>query len=121
MRAMNPSDYPADAVPPGPYQEFKRRHPAVVEAYENLGKTCHEHGPLEPKQRELVKLGICVGAGLESATRAHVRLGLASGATPEELRHAALLAITTIGFPSMMRAMSWIDGELAAQGGQSGQ
>jgi alkylhydroperoxidase/carboxymuconolactone decarboxylase family protein YurZ len=58
-----------------------------------------------------------VGAGLESATRAHVRLGRKAGATPEELRHAALLAITTIGFPSMMRAMSWIDSDLATQSG----
>lgn len=111
---MNPEDYQAAPPPPGPYQDFKLRYPAVVEAYEKLGKTCHWQGPLEPKTRELVKLGICLGAGLEGAARAHVRLGVASGATADEIRHAALLATTTLGFPTTMRSMGWIDEELDA-------
>lgn len=111
---MLPEDYPSATPPPGAYQDFKHRYPAVVEAYEKLGKTCHWQGPLEPKTRELVKLGICLGAGLEGAARAHVRLGLASGATADEIRHAALLATTTLGFPATMRSMGWIDEELDA-------
>lgn len=95
--------------PPPHYLRFKQQFPAVVEAYENLGKACHWNGPLSPKERELVKIGITIGAGLESGTRAHVRLALDAGATPEEIRHAALLATTTIGFPAMMRAMSWVN------------
>ena len=95
--------------PPAHYTRFKAQFPAVVEAYEQLGKACHWNGPLSPRERELVKIGIAVGAGLESATRAHTRLAVAAGATPEEIHHAALLATTTIGFPSMMRAMSWIN------------
>lgn len=95
--------------PPAHYQEFKKLFPAVVEAYEQLGKACHWNGPLSPKERELIKIGIAIGAGLESATRAHTRLALAEKATPEEIRHAALLATTTIGFPSMMRAMTWVN------------
>ena len=109
---MNSEGYQPDLPPPGPYQDFKRRYPAVVEAYEKLGKTCHWQGPLEPKIRELVKIGIAIGAGLEGATRAHVRLGLKEGASPDEIRHAALLAVTTLGFPSTTRAMSWIDDEI---------
>ena len=109
---MNTEDFQPDLPPPGPYQDFKRRYPAVVEAYEKLGKTCHWHGPLEPKVRELVKLGISLGAGLEGATRAHVRLGIKAGASPDEVRHAALLATTTLGFPSTMRSMGWIDDEI---------
>ena len=101
---------PAKKTPPPPhYCQFKKLFPAVVEAYEQLGKACHWNGPLSPKERELVKIGIAIGAGLESATRAHVRLALGEGATPEEIRHAALLATTTIGFPSMMRAMTWVN------------
>lgn len=95
--------------PPPHYQRFKAQFPAVVEAYENLGKACHWNGPLSPKERELVKIGIAIGAGLESGTRAHTRLALNEGATPEEIRHAALLATTTIGFPAMMRAMTWVN------------
>ncbi|MCG3148293.1 MAG: hypothetical protein PCFJNLEI_01736 [Verrucomicrobiae bacterium] len=95
--------------PPKHYRQFKKQFPAVVEAYERLGEACHWHGPLEPKMRELVKIGIAIGAGLETGTRAHTRLALDAGATPEEIRHAALLATTTVGFPSMMRAMTWVN------------
>ena len=96
-------------LPPANYRRFKEQFPAVVEAYEALGKACHWNGPLSPRERELVKIGIALGAGLESATRAHTRLALAAGATPEQIHHAALLATTTIGFPAMMRAMSWVN------------
>ena len=94
---------------------FKAQFPAVVEAYESLGKACHWNGPLSPKERELVKIGIAIGAGLETGTRAHTRIALDAGATPEEIRHAALLATTTIGFPSMMRSMSWVNDVLEPQ------
>jgi alkylhydroperoxidase/carboxymuconolactone decarboxylase family protein YurZ len=29
--------------------------------------------------------------------------------TTDEIRHVVLLATTTIGFPAMMSAMSWVD------------
>ena len=97
------------SVPPEPYRKFKRTFPAVVEAYEELGKACHNTGPLGPKTRELVKIGISIGAGMESATHAHVRLAQEAGASPEEIRHAAVLATTTLGYPNMMRAMTWVN------------
>jgi alkylhydroperoxidase/carboxymuconolactone decarboxylase family protein YurZ len=56
--------------PPAHYRQFKKLFPAVVEAYEQLGKACHWNGPLSPKERELIKIGIALGAGLESATPA---------------------------------------------------
>ena len=113
---MNRDNDPFDLPPPPvPYRDFKSRYPAVVEAYEKLGKACHLHGPLEPKTRELVKLGIAIGAGLEGATHAHVRLGLQAGASPDEIRHAGLLATTTLGFPSTMRAMRWIEEEIVRE------
>jgi 4-carboxymuconolactone decarboxylase len=100
---------PKPALPPKPYLKFKADFPAVAEAYEQLGHACHWHGPLDPKSRELIKIGIAIGAALESGTRAHVRLAIEAGATPEEIRHAALLATTTIGYPAMMRAMTWVN------------
>lgn len=113
MSTENLEPHHPSTPPPGAYLDFKKRYPAVVEAYEKLGKTCHWQGPLEPKTRELVKLGIALGANLEGAARAHVRLGIKEGATPDEIRHAALLAVTTLGFPATMRSMGWIDDELA--------
>ena len=29
--------------------------------------------------------------------------------TPEEIRHAVLLATTTLGFPTMMKTLSWVE------------
>jgi alkylhydroperoxidase/carboxymuconolactone decarboxylase family protein YurZ len=37
-----------------------------------------------------------------------VRHALDAGLTREELDHVAVLAITTLGYPSAMRALSWI-------------
>lgn len=112
---MLKEDYPSERPPPGAYRDFEARYPAVVEAYEKLGKTCHWNGPLEPKARELVKLGIALGANLEGATHAHVRLGLQAGASPDEIRHAALLSTTTLGFPAMMRSMQWVEQTIARE------
>lgn len=94
--------------PPQPYEQFGQDFPSVIRAYEALGEACHESGPLDGKSRELVKLGIAIGAGLESATHAHARLAREAGATVEELRQVALLATTTVGFPTAMRALTWI-------------
>jgi 4-carboxymuconolactone decarboxylase len=104
---------------PAPYQQFKKTFPAIAEAYEQLGKACHHQGPLSPKVRELVKIGIAIGAGLESATHAHVRLARDAGASPEEIRHAAVLATTTLGFPAMMRALTWVQDVLNAGDSQA--
>lgn len=95
--------------PPRPYLDFKQKYPEVVDAYEQLGVACLNSGPLDNKSRALIKLGIAFGAGLESASHAHVRKARDAGANAEEIRHAALLATTTIGFSSMMRSMSWVN------------
>jgi alkylhydroperoxidase/carboxymuconolactone decarboxylase family protein YurZ len=32
-----------------------------------------------------------------------------AGCTPEEIRHVVLLGTTTLGFPSMIKTLSWVD------------
>jgi alkylhydroperoxidase/carboxymuconolactone decarboxylase family protein YurZ len=39
----------------------------------------------------------------------HTRRALEADCTPDQLRHVGVLAITTIGFPSPMAAMSWVE------------
>jgi AhpD family alkylhydroperoxidase len=98
---------------PAPYRAFQSAYPEVWQAYDRLGAALHGWGPLDTKTRELVKLGIAVGARTEGAVHAHARLARQAGATPEELRHVVLLALTTIGFPSMMAARTWVEDILA--------
>jgi alkylhydroperoxidase/carboxymuconolactone decarboxylase family protein YurZ len=93
--------------------ELARRHPEIWDAYARLGQRCAEAGPLDARARHLVKIALAAGAGSEGAVHSHVRRGLAEGLTPEQVRHIALLAVTTLGLPGAVRTMTWIDDMLA--------
>ena len=99
----------AKAPLPVRYQRFAKSYPTVMQALEVLGDATQSAGPLDPKTRALVKLAIAIGAGREGAVHSHTRRALEAGCTPDELRHVGVLAITTIGFPSTMAAMSWVE------------
>ena len=90
-------------------ENFRRKYPEVWKAFSKLAEECHEAGPLDEKTRRLVKVALAIGVGLEGATHSAVRHALDAGATQEELAHVAALGITTLGFPSAMRALSWIN------------
>lgn len=92
---------------PVTFKEFVRRFEAVGEAHETIARAVEGIGPLDAKTRELVKIGISVGAALETATRSHVRRALEHGATEAEIEQAVLLAVNTCGFPRAVMAWQW--------------
>lgn len=92
---------------PRTYEVFTERFPGIHQAHENAGQALDEAGPLDPRTTALVKLGICVGAGLESAVRSHVRRALEAGISAEEIEHALVLGVNSIGFPSSVAAWQW--------------
>ncbi|MEJ2195808.1 MAG: carboxymuconolactone decarboxylase family protein [Ignavibacteriaceae bacterium] len=94
---------------PKRYQDFTKNYPEVAKYYEKLGDAVHTAGPLDDKTRALIKLAISTGARLEGAVHSHTRKAIKSGATNEELRQVALLSLPTIGLPSMMAALSWVN------------
>jgi alkylhydroperoxidase/carboxymuconolactone decarboxylase family protein YurZ len=98
------SDYLPDV-----YERFRTTHPEVVAALDRLGAATEAGGPLDERTQRLVKLGIAVGALAEGAVRSNARRARVVGATPEEIRQVALLAITTRGFPAAIAALGWID------------
>lgn len=98
---------------PKRYRQFTLEYPAAAAAYEALGAAVHAAGPLDEQTRALVKLSISVGARLEGAVHSHVRKALQAGVSAAEIRHAVMLALPTIGLPSTMAAMSWVDDVLA--------
>jgi AhpD family alkylhydroperoxidase len=99
--------------PPTFYQRFAEKHPAVVRAYESLGEAARAAGPIDPLNAELIKLACAAGGRIETGVRAHTRRALDAGATPEQLVHVAILAITTLGFPTAMATRSMIEDEIA--------
>jgi AhpD family alkylhydroperoxidase len=94
---------------PRTHRRFRAVYPKVAEAYERLGESTQEWGPLDKKARELIKLGVAVGNRHEGAVHSHTRRALDAGATPDEIRHTVLLSLTTIGFPNMIAAMTWVE------------
>jgi len=93
---------------PFSYKRFKKEFPKVEKEYAKLANQCHANGPLDEKTRRLIKLGIAIGSESEGAVKSHTRRAMAIGISPEEIRHAVLLGLTTIGFPKMIAALNWI-------------
>jgi AhpD family alkylhydroperoxidase len=92
---------------PGTFKAFIEKYPSLGEAHESVAKAVDAAGPLDRKTCELIKIGICAGAGLESALRSHVRRAMQHGATEVEIEQAVLLAMNTCGFPRTVAAWSW--------------
>ncbi len=95
------------------FRDFQKRYPQIGAASDALGEAVAAAGPLDEKTRELVKLGIALGAGLEGAVHSHVRRASTAGASRDDIRHAALLAISTVGFPAAMAGLTWVEDVLA--------
>ena len=93
--------------PPQTFKQFISKFPELGEAHEQVAKAVDRAGPLDAKTCFLIKMGICVGAGLESAFRSHVRRALQHGATTDEIEQALLLAMNTVGFPRTVTAWRW--------------
>ena len=96
------------ALPPSGAGIFAAEFPEVWKAYEALGAACATAGPLDARTRRLIKLALSIGAGSEGAVHSHARQGLEADLSKEEVMQVAALAITTLGFPRAMAAMSWV-------------
>ena len=66
-------------------------------------------GPLDAKTSELIQLAGAAATRSEGAVHSHCRRARDAGATREEVHHALLLLTSTVGFPTVSAAMSWVD------------
>lgn len=98
---------------PTTYKQFVSAYPALGRAHEEVARAVDEAGPLDLKTLALIKVGICIGAGLESALRSHVRRAMQHGASEAEVEQAILLAMNTVGFPRTVAAWSWAHEQFA--------
>lgn len=93
---------------PKTFKQIVKQYPNVWEAHEQLTKACAEAGPLDRKTLELIKIGICVGAGLETATKRHALMAKENGAFNEEIYQSVLMAMTTCGHPKAAAGWKWV-------------
>ncbi len=100
---------------PDLYKSFRDRQPAIAAGLDRLASTIDQSGALDDRSRRLVKLGIAIGQQSSGAVRSNTRKALALGLQADEVRHAALLAVTTAGFPTAMAALQWIEEVLAEE------
>lgn len=98
---------------PEHYSLLKKHYGPLMDAVGNLGETIRRQGPLDEKTVQLVQLSAAVGIRSEGAVHSHARRALEAGATPEEIRHAVMLLTSTLGFPTVSAAFSWIEDVLS--------
>lgn len=97
------------------YVGIREKHPGVMAALDELGVAVRREGPIDHKTAHLVQLAAAAAIRSEGAVHSHTRRALRAGATPEEIVHALVLLISTIGFPSVSAALSWAYDELEKQ------
>jgi AhpD family alkylhydroperoxidase len=94
---------------PNQYLGIQKRYKSYIKAVENLGKAAKAAGPLTEKTARLIQLAAAATSRSEGSVHSHARRALAAGAKPEEIRHAVILLTSTIGFPNVSAALSWVD------------
>jgi len=94
---------------PGHYVSIRDRYKEFGNALSDLGRITDEAGPIDHKNSHLIQLAASAAIRSEGAVHSHARRALDLGASPEELYHALILVTSTIGFPNVAAAISWVD------------
>lgn len=94
---------------PEHYVSIKARFKDFGEALDELGKVTRKTGPIDEKNSHLIQLAAAAAIRSEGAVHSHAKRAIEEGASPEEVYHAVLLATSTIGFPNVAAAISWVD------------
>jgi alkylhydroperoxidase/carboxymuconolactone decarboxylase family protein YurZ len=93
---------------PNFYVGLEKEFPEFMNALENLGKTVKSTAKLDEKTIQLVQLSASCAIGSEGAVHSHTRRALEAGAKKEEIIGVCLSLVSTIGFPKVAAAISWV-------------
>jgi len=105
---------------PKHYSKTMADYPGLRQALEALGVALRKEGPIDAKTTQLIELAAAATIRSEGAVHSHVKRALEAGATPEEIRHAVVLLVSTIGFPTVAAALSWVDDVLKKESRRRG-
>jgi 4-carboxymuconolactone decarboxylase len=95
--------------PPQHFNRLYKTYPDYMRAVEGLGEAVKAAGPLDQKTSELIQLAAAAASRSEGAVHSHCRRAQDAGATRDEVHHTLLLLTSTVGFPTVSAAMSWVD------------
>ena len=90
------------------YKVLEKKHPKLINAVQELGKVVRQEGPLDEKTTHLVQLAAAATLRSEGAVHSHAKRAIEAGAKPEEIYHAIIVLTSTIGFPTVSAALSWV-------------
>ena len=82
-------------------EEVGRRDPDFLNAWQQLSRQAMKQGALSPKQKELIAIGIAIGARCGYCIASHVRKCIDLGATRGEILEAGFVAVSMGGGPSL--------------------
>jgi 4-carboxymuconolactone decarboxylase len=102
---------------PDQYTGIGKKFKKYFTALNNLGKAARAAGPLDEKTTQLVQLAGAAAVRSEGAVHSAARRALEAEASPDEIYHSLLLLTSTIGFPTVSAALSWIDDVIAPRKG----
>lgn len=97
------------------YKSVRKRHRKCLNALESLGKAVREEGPLDEKTSQLIQLAAAAAIRSEGSVHSHARRAIQAGATADEIYHTLMLLTSTVGFPIVSAALSWVQ-EIVDQG-----
>ncbi|TFW09739.1 carboxymuconolactone decarboxylase family protein [Oxalobacteraceae bacterium OM1] len=101
---------------PSHYLYERQEHREFIDAVEHLGKVVRKAGPIEEKSAHLIQLAAAIAIDSEGAAHSHVRRALACGASPEEIFHSIILLTSTLGYPTVSKALSWAEDVIPGRG-----
>jgi len=94
---------------PNRFLALSQKHQDIASAVEALGKAAKQAGPIDAKNAQLIQLAAAASIRSEGAVHSHTRRAVEAGAKKDEIHHAILLLTSTIGFPTVIAALSWVD------------
>lgn len=95
---------PSRVRTPQTLASFSAKYPRAWTRYRALREACDRSGPLTPRTRELIKIGIEVAVRRHGGLVAHLHRAQAAGASSAEIYHAIVLAMPLVGLPNVLDA-----------------
>ncbi|MCE5213877.1 MAG: carboxymuconolactone decarboxylase family protein [Methanobacterium sp.] len=94
---------------PSHYVSIRERFGDYGKILAELGQAVKDVGPLDKKTCELIQIGAAATLRSEGAVHSHARRAIEAGATSDEIYQSIIILTSTIGFPNVAAAISWVD------------